>query len=266
MSQRIIKRDANGNIIPRQVDDNGRPIIGNMLYGVDTGPSGNDKYREPGGGTVGMGPIPEPTDIGGGRTDPGRPGGTFIRRDGFDTGPGSVAGGMPLPAGTGGGADTNNTLVPAQTQAYNPNSQLYNWQLGENTRKLRQALAARGNLTSGAGAQIENQMQSGLAAGEVDKQYNRTLDLVKLGLGQGASAGQWAQQGANTLGGLYGGLGQGLGNTYGRSGQNMIDIYGRMGDAGYQTGGNIGTIQGGLPTANYRPPQGRGGMYDGLRF
>lgn len=153
----------------------------------------------------------------------------------FSGGQGVATPGAGVNIGTGANATGGVSLTPTQVQ-YNPQaSELYKFQQKQNTDALRKSLAARGLLTGGAGAQIENEMNRQLSAQEAQNQYNRVMDLVKIGMGAAETAGNWGNQlgsnlagvqmqGASGMGGLYGGMGstmmgwnQGMGGLLGQN-------------------------------------------------
>ena len=124
-------------------------------------------------------------------------------------------------------------------------SPLYDWQLKENTRLMRQGLSSRGLLGSGAGAELENRMQSQLAANESQNQYNRVMDIAKIGLGQAASAGNWQNQAATPIN-----LGNQVASDLNASAQARSGLYQGMGNAAQTMYGNMGNIMGQAYGAN----------------
>lgn len=124
-------------------------------------------------------------------------------------------------------------------------SPLYDWQKGENTRTLRQGLSARGLLSSGAGAELENRMLSQLSANESQNQYNRVMDIAKIGLGQAASAGNWQNQASTPIN-----LGNQVAGDLNAAAQNRSSMYQGMAGAAQGMYGNMGNIMGQAYGAN----------------
>lgn len=126
-----------------------------------------------------------------------------------------------------GGAGKYKTALEGFNQnfTFNPDDPAYKYQMTEAEKSINRSLAARGLYDSRVGINALSDADRAITASEVDKQYNRgysnlndlynmsmqmgsvdynkLLDLVKVGTGAGATAGGLGNQSANALTSSY---------------------------------------------------------------
>ena len=95
------------------------------------------------------------------------------------------------------------------------------YQLEKGNTALQRALAARGLAGSGYSASKAADLSKSVAADDWNNQYNRILDLTKIGTGASASTGS----AANTLSSAYGQQGSNLANIASDLGQTRASLY-----------------------------------------
>lgn len=125
-------------------------------------------------------------------------------------------------------------LQDAVTGQWKPNmSPSAKYQLEKGNTSLMRALGARGQAGGGGAAMKLADLSKNVAASDYQDQYNRLLDLVKIGTGASSSTGAAAQ----TLSNAYGAGAANLGNIYNQAGANRASLYSGMGGASANTFG-----------------------------
>lgn len=147
--------------------------------------------------------------------------------------------------------------IPKVTSTFQPGqSPAAKYQLEQGNIALGRALGARG-LAGGGGAALKlADLSKSVAASDWENQYNRLLDLVKVGTGASAATGGAAANLSNA----YGVGAQNLGNLYNQAGQAKAGLYSGMGSASANTFGT------GLRAYDYGKTQGwwGGGAASGI--
>lgn len=108
------------------------------------------------------------------------------------------------------------------------------YQLRQGNLALMRGLGARGLAGSGLAPYKLGELSSQVAASDYQNQYNRLLDLVKIGTGASAATGGAAQG----LSSAYGQAGTNLANIYSQMGANKASLYSGMGAASANTFGS----------------------------
>lgn len=125
-------------------------------------------------------------------------------------------------------------LQDAVTGTWRPNeSPAAKYQLEKGNTALMRALGARGQAGGGGAAIKLADLSKNVAASDYQDQYNRLLDLVKIGTGASSATGAAAQ----TLSNAYGVGAANLGNIYNQAGANRASLYSGMGNASANTFG-----------------------------
>jgi hypothetical protein len=113
--------------------------------------------------------------------------------------------------------------VPKTSVKFEPGqSPAAQYQLRQGNIAMGRALGARGQAGSGGAAYKLGELSKNVAASDWQDQYNRLLDMVKVGTGASSATGS----AATTLSNAYGAGAQNLGNIYGNQGATMASLYG----------------------------------------
>ena len=131
----------------------------------------------------------------------------------------------------------------------------YSFQRDEGLRNINRGLSARGLTNSHYGGKQAAGFLGQLGQEEANRQYLRTLDPVKMGLGALSSVGQANAMAGQNVGGIYGNLGSTLNDSMYNYGQQRQDSFNSLGTT---LGGAASYIAG---TPSYQPTYTGGNDY-----
>lgn len=145
----------------------------------------------------------------------------------------------------------------------NEDDEVFKWRQGQAQKSIEQAAAARGMYNSRptinaladanmalTGSEVERQQNQlrnlyGMAMGLGGANYNKLIDLVKIGQGAAGTAGGFGQNVAQGLSSVYGNMGNANAMNSLMQGQNMSNMFGGI-SSGLQNAGMLYGLGGGF--------------------